>query len=73
MYSTDVDETDIGDGLYILVECETRHASSNPYSSDTEFDELDKFRLLGDMFFKFGFSYPWASEHVPDPYPNCLQ
>lgn len=53
--------------VYIFWWSETRHASSNPYSSDTEFDELVEFRLLGDMFFKFGFTYPWASEHVPDP------
>lgn len=49
IYSTDVDETGIGYGLYILAECEARHASSDPYSSDTKFDELLEFRLLGDI------------------------
>lgn len=64
MYSTDVDETGIGHGLYILAEYEARHTSSDPYRSDAEFDELLEFRLLGDIFLtKFGFTCP----RVPDP------
>lgn len=76
IYSTDVDyETGIGHGLYILAECEAQHASSDPYSSDTEFDELLKFRLLGNMFFtKLGFTRKHPNMYlILAKYPNRLQ